>query len=255
MQNRYTCDVGDFAKYGLMRSFNQAGFKTALAWYLFPDEGHNSDGKHIDYIGRDDFIRCDPQLHDKMKTMISKENRHISAIEKSKILGADTLFHSDKLDFKDLPRLQSKAGMEQRKARREKWLFDCLAKTEGAELVFFDPDNGFEISSTKALGDKGPKFLYWSDLYNFTQREQSLVIYNHAGRQGTVYDQIASRLSEIRKHIPYGKNAVAMLWRKFSVRYFFVIPTNEMKDRVLSACREMLDGPWGQRKFFELVKD
>ena len=49
MQNRYTGDVGDFAKYGLMRQFGRAGFRMALAWYLFPDEGHNADGKHIVY--------------------------------------------------------------------------------------------------------------------------------------------------------------------------------------------------------------
>ena len=97
--------MGDFAKYGLMRSFHTAGFSTALAWYLFPDEGHNSDGKHIAYIGRDEFRRCDPDLHDQMESMIKSGHRTISAVEKSEILGADTLFHSDRLDFSDLPSL------------------------------------------------------------------------------------------------------------------------------------------------------
>ena len=38
MQNRYTGDVGDFSKYGLMRAFAKSGLSTALAWYLVPDE-------------------------------------------------------------------------------------------------------------------------------------------------------------------------------------------------------------------------
>jgi hypothetical protein len=42
MQNKYTGDVGDFAKYGLMRQFGEAGFRMVLAWYLFPNEGHNA---------------------------------------------------------------------------------------------------------------------------------------------------------------------------------------------------------------------
>ena len=246
--------MGDFAKYGLMRSFNSAGFRTALAWYLFPDEGHNSDGKHIAYLGRDEFRRCDPDLHDQMKSMVDNDNRNISSVEQSKILGADTLFHSDPLDFSDLPNLQSKAGEQLRKERRQQWLSDCETETKGAKVVFFDPDNGIEGSKPRPLASKGPKFLYWSDLESFINRKQSLVIYNHASRNGTVYDQITSRLSEIKNHVPYGSNAFAMLWRRFSVRYFFVIPTNEMKSHVLSTCDKMVAGPWGQKKFFERVR-
>ena len=61
MQNTYTGDVGDFVKYAFMRLFSCAGSRPALAWYLFPDEKHNDDGKHIAYIGRDEFNKCDPK--------------------------------------------------------------------------------------------------------------------------------------------------------------------------------------------------
>ncbi|MAH83392.1 MAG: hypothetical protein CBB68_03395 [Rhodospirillaceae bacterium TMED8] len=254
MQNRYTCDVGDFAKYGLMRSFHAAGFRTALAWYLSSDEGHNSDGKHIAYLGFDEFRRCDPKLYDQLKTMVDGNNRHISAIEGSKILGADTLFHSELLDFNDLPSLLCKAGKHKREERRKKWLSNCKTETKDAEVAFFDPDNGIAGNKPRPLASKGPKFLYWSDLDTFIDREQSLVIYNHASRNGTVYNQITSRLSEIKGHVPYGSNAFAMLWRRYSVRYFLVIPTDDMKSRISSTCDDMIAGPWGQGKFFELVK-
>ena len=254
MQNRYTCDVGDFAKYGLMRSFHAAGFRIALAWYLYSDEGHNSDGKHIGYLGRDEFRQCDSELHDQLKSMIDDNNRNISAVEKSKILGADTLFHRDILDFSDLPSPKEKVGKQKREERRAKWLSDCETETKGAQVAFFDPDNGIEGRKPRPLAKKGPKFLYWSDLEPFIEREQSLVIYNHASRNGTVYDQIDSRLFETKNHVPYGSNAFAMLWRRFSVRYFLVIPTDEMKNRISSTCDEMVAGPWGQKKFFELVR-
>jgi hypothetical protein len=226
----------------------------ALAWYLFPDEGHNADGKHIAYLGRSEFRNCDPDLHDQMQALVSKKRRNITAIEKSKILGAKTLFHSKELDLRDLPTSGGKVGRQQREDEREAWLSDCVTKTEGADVVLFDPDNGLEGSKPKPLANKGPKFLYWSDLEPFTERNQSLIIYNHASRQGTVYEQITRRLSQIKERIPYGSNAMALLWRRFSVRYFIVIPTHEMRDRCNSVCAKMKNGPWGQPGFFELVR-
>ena len=49
MQNRYTGDIGDFAKYGLLRALSK-GKRLGVAWYLYPDEEDNTDGRHIDYL-------------------------------------------------------------------------------------------------------------------------------------------------------------------------------------------------------------
>ena len=139
MQNRYTGDIGDFAKYGLMRQFSNAGFRMALAWYLFPDEGHNSDGKHIAYLGRPEFRNCDPDLHDQMEALVTNGERNITAIEKSNILGAKTLFHSEPLDLRDLPTSGGKVGRQQREDKREAWLSDCVTKTkEGKQQTAAD---------------------------------------------------------------------------------------------------------------------
>ncbi|MGN1144419.1 MAG: hypothetical protein ACI4SU_07600 [Anaerovoracaceae bacterium] len=47
MQNRYTGDIGDFGKLGLLRQLSGAGFSIGVNWYLTPDESHNGDGRHI----------------------------------------------------------------------------------------------------------------------------------------------------------------------------------------------------------------
>ena len=73
-----------------------------------------------------------------------------------------------------------------------------MAKTKGADVVLFDPDNGLESRDPKPLTNKGVKFLYWSDLEPFTKRSQSLVIYNHANRQGTVYEQWPAPFNRIQ---------------------------------------------------------
>ena len=43
MQNRYTGDIGDFGKLGLLRVLQESGLTIGVNWYLVPDENHNSD--------------------------------------------------------------------------------------------------------------------------------------------------------------------------------------------------------------------
>lgn len=64
MQNRYTGDIGDFAKYGLLRALSR-GRQLGVAWYLYPDEAHTADGKHIQYLDNPGKWRTlDPVLFD-----------------------------------------------------------------------------------------------------------------------------------------------------------------------------------------------
>lgn len=61
MQNRYTGDVGDFAKYGLMRQFNDAGFRMALY-----------EQKQIDWNGTKRFFKgmaADPTTYVGLSTL------------------------------------------------------------------------------------------------------------------------------------------------------------------------------------------
>ena len=51
MQNRYVGDVGDFAKYGLLRAI-QGRKQLGVAWYLRPNEGPGGEGGHVEYLSR-----------------------------------------------------------------------------------------------------------------------------------------------------------------------------------------------------------
>ena len=55
MQNRYTGDIGDYSKLGLLRALQSAGFSIGLNWYLTPDETHNNDGGHTKYLTQEEF--------------------------------------------------------------------------------------------------------------------------------------------------------------------------------------------------------
>ena len=69
MQNRYFGDIGDFAKFGLLRGLvmPKPGFRLGVLWYLVPDELHTKDGRHVDYLqpktkNSSYFRTCDPLL-------------------------------------------------------------------------------------------------------------------------------------------------------------------------------------------------
>ena len=49
MQDRYAGDVDDYVKLALLRAL-APGRKLGVAWYLYPDEDHNADGRHVSYI-------------------------------------------------------------------------------------------------------------------------------------------------------------------------------------------------------------
>ena len=83
MQDRYSGDVGDFLKLGLLRWLTAAddehpGLSLGMLWYLTADESHNDDGKHTGYLdpttrlGRS-LERLDPELHRRLATMVQIE--------------------------------------------------------------------------------------------------------------------------------------------------------------------------------------
>lgn len=43
MQDRYTGDIGDFGKLGLLRVLQEQNLLIGVNWYLTPDETHNED--------------------------------------------------------------------------------------------------------------------------------------------------------------------------------------------------------------------
>ena len=51
MQDRYAGDVGDFIKLGLLRALSPDR-RLGVAWYRYPDESHNDDGRHTGYLAR-----------------------------------------------------------------------------------------------------------------------------------------------------------------------------------------------------------
>ena len=64
VQNRYVGDIGDYLKLGILRAL-LPGHRLGVAWWLYPDENHNRDGRHVGYLQRPNRWRhFDPALFD-----------------------------------------------------------------------------------------------------------------------------------------------------------------------------------------------
>jgi hypothetical protein len=237
MQNRYTGDVGDFGKYGLLRALcgrvivdNKPEFKLGIIWCLFPDESHTKDGLHISYLdlcnsNNRHFRHLDPSLYDQMFAFVVCGNRNVAVIQKSVIFSEGTGFFAEPLSFNDL-HYSGPLSLQERLLRRNNWLETARKTMQPFDLVFFDPDNGIASDSLKPSAKKAPKFIFFPDLNPYIHRGQSIIIYHHIGRHKDLTAEKQSMLLS-EKLIQYFKNCDKvwpLLYRRGTCRVFLIIP-------------------------------
>lgn len=257
MQNRYTFDIGDFGKYGLLRALcggnaTQPELSLGVAWYLTPDERHNADGKHLGYLlsDRSEFRLCDPDLYDEIRRLLIDETgspipdrRRVATVEQSGILPRGTCFHSQPLAF---ARGTSRDQLGMRLAIRDAWLREALETTAGKSIVFLDPDNGIECASVGRLASKGPKYAYWTDIDAFVSRGQSVVVYHHLNRSSRATDQVRRLVEESRRRMPDGTDVSTVLFRRGTCRAYVIAAAPAHREAMRSRVQELLAGPWNR---------
>ena len=246
MQDRYVADVGDFGKYGLLRALTApsavcSGLTLAVLWYAVPNESHNNDGRHIEYLNTlpdGPFYRCDPVLFRDLKR-IASVHRGLEAVESGHLLPNDTRFHNSSLEFQ---RSESRAA---RREKREAWFNAALLVVAGAELIFLDPDNGLECTVDQ-LAKNGPKYAYYSDVAHLCTSSVSLVIYHHLGRQGKALDQIRIRGRVLSEVVPGSHRLCALRFRRGSSRVFFLVSSSHHERHFVGRLQQLLTGPWSK---------
>ena len=166
MKNQYFGDINDYRKYGLLRVLvPSAGLSTIVAWMLTSDDG-KTDGRKIAYLDQPERWKAfDRKLFDFLRsTVIDRSLRSISEIESSGLL-LGCRFHSKSID----------STIEHREV-----YFQKLWKMAGSPgLVFFDPDNGFEVPAVRRGWRMAPKYLYWSEFCEGFRQGHSLLIFQH----------------------------------------------------------------------------
>ena len=263
MQNRYTGDVGDFVKYGLLRALC-TGRRLGVAWYLHPDQGHNEDGGFVQYLREPDKWRhLDSELFDGLKRMVDSGRRCVKSVEQSGLL-QEAVFASDTLCCR------SRSVAERAKWRRE-WFEDVRRKLSRCDVVFADPDNGLcpddkfdagiRASADSRRARQGAqlpmathrldrvdqqyrvtrqsdwKRLPLREALRLCDRGRAAVFYHHHNREGAHSDQIRNWKNQLPGQVH------AYYWRRYSNRTFFVVNADR---RMVDALQEF-EKAWGRR--------
>jgi hypothetical protein len=133
----------------------------------------------------------------------------VGQIEDSNILGEAT-FSGVPLDFSR----QQGPPAEQRR----QWFSDVLEDLEGCEIVFADPDNGLCADTGFAAGRKQAwKRMPLSEANELCRGRTGILYHHNTRRAGGHAIEIQHWLAEL------GDDAIALYWRRFSPRTFFLV--------------------------------
>ena len=220
MQDRYVGDIGDFARCGLLRVLS-AGRQLGVAWYLHPNEGHNNDGRFVNYLNSPQIWRpLDAELFDGLRALVEHDQRCVVALQRSGLLPG-ARFADELLDARAIP-------VGQRREWRAGWFERVMEQLEGCDIVYADPDNGLCLDEnfrpTRAKDWKRQPLCEALRLC----ADRPGVLYHHNTRfKGGHHAEIRYWM----KRLPAG--AYAFYWRRYSNRTFFVVnPDQQVIDRL-----------------------
>ena len=189
MQDKYVADVGDFGKYGLLRTLagvepeDTPRYRLGIVWY-FADDGdpHNTD---LAYLSKpDEFRHYDKELFRHLHHMNETQTRTVEEVKRKGLLGKRRFLGRKAIFFSE----HVPDGQE-----RDPWLSLALENTRKTDIVFLDPDNGLATPKMEAE-DKRPTHAYLDEVMPFVARRQTVVIYQ-SYRRGDGF----SRKKEVRK--------------------------------------------------------
>lgn len=256
MNDQYVGDVGDFAKFGLLRHLLRhakgAGLdlRPGVVWYATRDAGGaQGDGRHIGYLTGPkarDFQQLDPELHSALGHLVQGGRRTIQALESAGLLPAGTAFHSDVVDG---PRVQRTLA---RDWLRNRWLECGREATKGADLVFLDPDNGLASPTASITRASARKSAFLHEVQALASPKQSLVLYHHQTRQGDAHAQARTLVARLSAALPHHLTPKVVRFTRGSSRFFVLVAAHGHAVLASEATTALVEGPWG-RHFVEVV--
>jgi hypothetical protein len=226
MQNRYVADIGDYVKLAILRRLG-FGRRVGVAWWLFPDQHHNTDGSHREYLAqRNKWADFDPELFEALLKIDNDKKLNVLAIEEAAVL-PNAVFASDPVPCDARP-------YSLRITERSKWLDGIKTKLKGCDLVFLDPDNGIAPERLKLTRRGAGKSVTMEEVKALRESNRAMVIYHHQTRfKGGHHSEICELAARLEKS---GLRVSGALRAKpWSPRVFFILNGDkELHDRAKS---------------------
>lgn len=222
VQDRYAGDVGDFVKLGLLRALSP-GRQLGVAWYRYPDESHNGDGRHITYLDQPHrYEHLDPALFRHLRN-ITKDARSINSLLPV-LEGA--ISSDESVD-------SSMISAHERRTWRTAWFKHVMESLSPCDLVFADPDNGIIDDADWRRGRKEfGKQMPLAEVRELAKGRCAVIYHHNTRRRGGHDAEVDHWLGEV------GMPGLAVRATAFSPRTFFVLnPSEEIETRIREFCQ------------------
>lgn len=239
MQDRYTGDIGDYGKLGLLRCLAASGLRIGVNWYRTPDEDHNEDGRFIGYAHDPRYRECDAPLWEAMAQLLDAKQRRVEALEENGIL--DAVFFHDILDFRKL-------SSAERLSVRAAWHCRALTVLKKCDLVFVDPDNGLMVPSARR-SKKGSKYVLPDELFDYYRQGASVIYYQHKARRPDAF-YIAQHRALLQNPQIQDAQGLGLKFTRTSLRYYWFLVHPKHVQAVQRCIETFLSGPW--HAYFQL---
>ena len=206
MQDRYAGDIGDYGKFALLKSVENAGLRLGVNWYKFKTAGTEKQVNER-YLISEDHNSYDPELAKKLFAISKSENRSIKTLQNAKLLETEHYYDSD----------------TPKKSERADWQKKAMEVFSSCDIVFLDPDNGLSVKSVREQSHQSTKYTYMDEITDYISRGKNVILYNHRQRKkaGVYFSSFVSRFNE--NPAITGKQIHAIAFPKRSIRDYFII--------------------------------
>ena len=252
MRHNFVNDIGDYAKYALLRalcSSSSSPIRLGVIWYLTEHVELNGDGRRRAHLSRQGWDDLDPDLLARMRKIEGDlgdhSDLHLGLIEHSGILPADTVFFSEAMPDTGGP-------SDLRIARRAAWFTRARQRAADCNLLFLDPDNGLEAPSVRPTSRFAGKYVTVAEVRKLVSTGAGVVLYQHCNRSPwrAQREQVEARLaSGVGKPI----TVRSLRFGAFGARAFFCVSVQpqltETIDNALDVLRERT-ASWDKAHYF-----
>ena len=226
MKNQYFADVNDYRKYGLLRLLSDNGrVPTAICWMLTEDD-NGPHGNNNGYANNQNnqWRNYDPDLFDILEGVISRERdgirKDIKVAEERQIVRSALYYDPHNSD--------QRIYLTDDSERRKEYFAEFFKLATPYKLIFFDPDNGLEVSSVPYGRSMSSKYLYRRELELAIEAGHSILLYQHFPMHQRRDDLIACKAKEL--------GTIAGEKKIYSFRtahvVFFLMPKDEHLDEL-----------------------
>jgi hypothetical protein len=182
VRHNFVNDIGDYAKYALLRALcasGPAGMRLGVIWYLTEHAESNNDGRRRIHLVATGWEDLDPDLLAAMReienALPSQDKLNLSLIEAAGILPLSTTYFSEPLPG-------GLGTARQRAAERAAWFESARKAVADCDLVFLDPDNGLEVRSVPVTSPLSGKYATVAEVAALLRTGAGVVLYQHGSR-------------------------------------------------------------------------